>query len=109
MTPIAMWERILSKEGVEAFVLDLRCVSPLDHTAIIDVARSCGKVVAVDEDYLRGGLTGEIAAILIEDGVICNYRRVAVESTIPFAPDLEQAALPNVPRILAACRELTTS
>lgn len=100
---------MLSREGVEAFVLDLRSVAPLDHTAILDAARSCGKVVAVDEDYLRGGLTGEIAAILMEDGVMCQYRRVAVESTIPFSPGLEQAALPNVQRILAACHELTSS
>ena len=96
----------LSEDGVEAAVLDLRSVAPLDRSAIADIAGSCGRVVVVDEDYIRGGLTGEIAAILMEGGMACEYRRVAVESTIPFAPKLEQAALPNTQRIIDACREL---
>lgn len=101
--------QVLSEEGVEVTVLDLRSVAPLDRQAIIDAAKTCGRLVAVDEDYLRGGLTGEIAAVLMEEGVACEYRRVAVESTIPFAPGLEQRALPNTQRIIAACRDLIGS
>lgn len=96
----------LAEDDIEAAVLDLRSVAPLDHDAIVDVARRCERVVIVDEDYLRGGLTGEIAAILMQEGVSCEYRRVAVESTIPFAPNLEHNALPNTDRIIDACREL---
>lgn len=96
----------LGARDIDATVLDLRSVAPLDRDAIVDAAWSCGNVVAVDEDYLRGGLSGEIGAILAEEGVACGFRRVAVESTIPFAPALEQAALPNPERIVVACREL---
>jgi pyruvate dehydrogenase E1 component beta subunit len=96
----------LGEDGIEAAVLDLRSVAPLDRPAIVDIARGCGRVVVVDEDYLRGGLTGEIAALLAEAGVLVGYRRVAVETTIPFAPHLEREALPNPDRIVAVCREL---
>ncbi len=96
----------LAAEGVEATVLDLRSVAPLDREMIVEVAKRCGRVVAVDEDYLRGGLTGEIGAILLEEGVECSYDRVAVETTIPLAPNLEHDALPNSSRIVAASRSL---
>lgn len=96
----------LAADGIEATVLDLRSIAPLDHDTIVDVARRCERVVTVDEDYLRGGLTGEIAAILMQEGVSCGYRRVAVETTIPFAPKLEHNTLPNTDRIIRACREL---
>jgi pyruvate dehydrogenase E1 component beta subunit len=100
---------ILSDDGIDAAVLDLRTAAPLDRDAIVDVARTCGRVVVVDEDYLHGGLTGEIAAVLMETGASCSYRRVAVESTIPFAPGLEHDSLPNEQRIVAACRDLMVS
>ncbi len=96
----------LASSGIEASVLDLRCVSPLDGNAVIEQARKAGRVVVVDEDYVRGGLTGEIAALLLEAGVTTKYARVAVEGTIPFAPHLEYAALPNADRIAAAVKGL---
>jgi pyruvate/2-oxoglutarate/acetoin dehydrogenase E1 component len=96
----------LDREGVQASVLDLRTVSPLDRDAIVEQAAATGRVVVVDEDYRGGGLTGEVAALLLESGTSARYARVAVEQTIPFAPHLEYAALPNVERILAAVRGL---
>lgn len=97
---------LLAAEGVSALVLDLRTVAPLDTDAIVAAAGTCGRVVVVDEDYRRGGLTGEIAAVLLESGTTTKYARVAVEQTIPFAPHLEHAALPNADRIVAAVRSL---
>jgi hypothetical protein len=58
--------------------------------------------VIADEDYVRGGPMGEIAALLLESGTHPKSARVAVESAIPFAPYLEYAALPNAERIAAA-------
>ena len=97
---------VLTRDGVEATVVDLRSIAPLDTEAIVDAAAMCGAVVVVDEDYIRGGLSGEVAAVLAEAGINVGYRRVAVETTIPFAPHLEQSALPNAERIVGACREL---
>ncbi len=98
--------RILAAEGIEASVLDLRTVAPLDVDAVLGQADRTGRVVVVDEDYRRGGLSGEIAAIMLEAGSGAAYARVTVEGVIPFAPHLEYKALPNVERIVAAVRRL---
>jgi len=98
--------KVLADSGIDASVLDLRSVSPLDRDAILEQVGRTGRVVVVDEDYIRGGLSGEIAAVLLEGGQRATYARVAVETTIPFAPHLEHAALPNVERIVAAARSL---
>ncbi len=95
---------VLAGEGVEAAVVDLRSVAPLDRDAVVRAAMTTGRVVAVDEDYIRGGLTGEIAAVLAEGGVEATFSRVAVETTISYARHLERADLPNVHRSLAAVR-----
>jgi pyruvate/2-oxoglutarate/acetoin dehydrogenase E1 component len=97
---------VLSESGVEAGVIDLRSIAPLDRDAVVEQALKTGRVVVVDEDYIRGGLSGEIAAVVLEGGIAVKYARVAVESTIPFAPHLEYATLPNVGRIVAAARSL---
>jgi pyruvate dehydrogenase E1 component beta subunit len=96
----------LAASGIEASVLDLRSVYPLDTDAVLDQVRKAGRIVVVDEDYIRGGLTGEIAAVLLESGLTAKYARVAVEGTIPFAPHLEYAALPNTQRIVTAVKGL---
>ncbi len=97
---------VLAGEGVEAAVLDLRSVAPLDRSAVLDLARSTGRVLVVDEDYTRAGLSGEVAAILAEAGTGAGFARVTCEETIPYARPLEAAVLPNVPRILEAARAL---
>ncbi len=98
--------QVLGGSGIDASVLDLRSVSPLDRDAVVDQVRKTRRVVVVDEDYVRGGLSGEIAAVLLEADVAAAYARVAVEGTIPFAPHLEYAALPNVERIVTAAAGL---
>ncbi|EFK10864.1 putative TPP-dependent acetoin dehydrogenase complex, E1 component, beta subunit [delta proteobacterium NaphS2] len=97
---------VLSREGISASVLDLRSVAPLDcNTVAGDVART-GRLLVVDEDYRDFGLSGELAATLLEAGLTARYARVAVEGTIPFDPVRERAALPNIERITAAARNL---
>jgi pyruvate/2-oxoglutarate/acetoin dehydrogenase E1 component len=97
---------LLAADGIEASVLDLRSVYPLDREAVIEQANKAGRVVVVDEDYIRGGLTGEIAAVLMESGTSAKYARVAVEETLGFAPELEYAGLPNKERIVSAAKGL---
>jgi pyruvate/2-oxoglutarate/acetoin dehydrogenase E1 component len=95
----------LAARGVEAAVVDLRCAAPLDREAIVAAAAG-GRVLVVDEDYVRGGLSGEVAAVLAEAGTGAAFARVAVEDTLPYARHLEERALPNVDRILAAAEAL---
>jgi len=97
---------MLTDEGIECTVLDVRTVAPLDRVAIVEAAARTGAVVVIDEDYIRAGLTGEVAAMLAEEGVATKFARVAVESTIPFARHLERDVLPNAERIADAVRRL---
>lgn len=97
---------VLADEGIAASVLDLRTVAPLDTAAILEQARHTGRLVLVDEDYRGGGLSGEVAALLLEQRTGAAYARVTVERTIPFAPHLERDVLPNPERIAAAARRL---
>jgi pyruvate/2-oxoglutarate/acetoin dehydrogenase E1 component len=96
----------LAADGVQATVIDLRSVAPMDTEAVLETARRVGRVLVVDEDYLGFGLSGEIAARISEAGVGVRFARVATESTIPFARDLEDETLPNVKRILTAAKSL---
>jgi len=96
----------LQEKGISASVLDLRSVAPLDREAIVaDVGRT-GRLLVVDEDYRDFGLSGELAAILLEAGLPARYARVAVEATIPYARERERETLPNVERIVTAARGL---
>lgn len=97
---------VLAASGVSATVVDVRSVAPLDGEAIVREVAKTGRVVVVDEDYTRGGLSGEIAARVAEAGVTAEFARVTTETTIPYARHLEDRVLPSVDRIVAAVRAL---
>ena len=100
----------LEKEGIDAEVLDLRTLLPLDRDAILASVRKTNKLLVVHEDTRTGGIAGEIAAIVTEsafedlDGPI---RRVtSLDTPVPYAPPLEDHFLPSVAKVVAAAREL---
>ncbi|HZD03884.1 MAG TPA: transketolase C-terminal domain-containing protein [Longimicrobiales bacterium] len=96
----------LAERGLSAGVLDLRSVSPLDRESVRRVAARTGRLLVVDEDYEGFGLSGEVAATLLEADVPCRYGRVCTAETIPYARDLEDRVLPGTGRIVAAARRL---
>jgi acetoin:2,6-dichlorophenolindophenol oxidoreductase subunit beta len=96
----------LQKEGISAGVLDLRTISPLDRGSICDAVRHTGRLLVVDEDYEGFGLSGEIAAVCLEEGLAFQFGRVCTQTAIPYAQKLEYQALPNVERICAGVRAL---
>jgi len=96
----------LESEGVSAGVLDLRTVAPLDRAALCEVVSETGHLLVVDEDYENFGLSGEVVAILLEEGISVRYARVCTQTTIPYARCLEDQTLPNVERICAQAKEL---
>lgn len=97
----------LEEKGISAEVLDLRTVFPLDKRALLNSVTKTGRLLVVDEDYKAFGLSGELAAVLLEENVRMAYSRVCTEETIPYARDMEDRALPNVERIVAAALKLT--
>ncbi len=100
----------LQDEGISVEVLDLRSLVPLDREAILASVRKTGRLVVVDEDYLSYGLSGEVVATVTDqDPSIFTAPpvRVAVpDIPIPYAHDLEYAALPRPDRIEAAVRQV---
>jgi pyruvate dehydrogenase E1 component beta subunit len=97
---------LLGAEGISATVLDLKTIAPLDKVALCEVVSQTGRVLVVDEDYESFGLSGEVSAILQEEGVSFKYTRVCTQTTIPYARNLEDQTLPNVERICAKAKAL---
>lgn len=97
---------ILEKVGINASVLDLRTVAPLDKTAICETVARTGHLLVIDEDYESFGLSGELAAIVLEAGIPVKFARVCTRTTIPYARCLEDGTLPNVEQIRLAAISL---
>ncbi len=110
MLPTVDAAQQLAREGIEAEVIDLRTLLPLDRDAILASVKKTNKLLIVHEDTRTGGIAGEIAAIVCEsaftdlDGPIT--RVTALDTPVPYAPPLEERFLPNAEKVAAAAREL---
>jgi len=93
---------ILHEHGVSAGVIDLRTISPLDRDTVCEAVAKTKRLLVVDEDYQGFGLSGELAAIVLEAGLTPSYARVCTQCTIPYARHLEDQVLPNTQRIVQA-------
>ncbi|MDE2586198.1 MAG: alpha-ketoacid dehydrogenase subunit beta, partial [Betaproteobacteria bacterium] len=100
----------LAALGIDAEVVDLRVLRPLDTETIAASVRKTHRVVVVDEGWKSGSLAAEVVARLAED---CLYdldapplRLCSAEVPIPYARHLEEAALPQAAKIVAAVKEL---
>lgn len=97
---------ILEEKGIDTGVIDLRTVSPLDTEAICEAVSTTSRLLVVDEDYQAFGLSGELAAVVLEAGIKTHYGRVCTEKTIPYAQELEAQTLPNKERIVESAVKL---
>jgi pyruvate/2-oxoglutarate/acetoin dehydrogenase E1 component len=97
---------LLSAEGISAGVIDLRSIAPLDKNTIIEAVSKSGHLLVVDEDYETFGLSGELAAVVLEAGIPVKYGRVCTPTTIPYARNLEDETLPNMAQICKTARDL---
>jgi pyruvate dehydrogenase E1 component beta subunit len=100
----------LAKQNVEAEVLDLRVLRPLDVGAILESVRRTHRVLVVDEGWKTGSLAGEVVARIAE-GALYELdappaRVCSREVPMPYAKHLEDAALPSVERIVEAALAL---
>ena len=100
----------LAGEGVQAEVVDLRSLFPLDKDALVDAAKKTGYVVVVDEGARRFGVTGELASTIQEhafdwlDGPVT--RVAAADVPVPFSPALEMPTIPDAALVVEAVRGL---
>jgi pyruvate dehydrogenase E1 component beta subunit len=100
----------LSAQGIDAEVVDLRVLRPLDTETIVASARRCRRLVVIDEGWRTLSLASEIVTCVVEnayDDLDAPPARVCSEEVpIPYAKHLETAALPSPARIVAAVRGL---
>jgi 2-oxoisovalerate dehydrogenase E1 component beta subunit len=100
----------LKKDGIEASVLDLRTLVPLDHAALLAVARQCHRVLIIHEDSRTGGIGESLAATIQESAfeyLDAPIRIVgALDTPVPYSPPLEEFYLPSETQIERAARLL---
>ena len=100
----------LAADGVQASVLDLRSLAPLDKDALLGCARHCHRVLIVHEDTRTGGIGESLAAIIQEEAVESLDAPVrivgALDTPVPYSPPLEDFFLPSEAQIDRAARLL---
>ncbi len=100
----------LAGSGIDAEVVDLRVLRPLDTATLFVSVKKTRRAVVIDEGWKSGSLAAEVMARIAEEAFFeldAPLKRVcSAEVPIPYAKHMEEAALPQVPKIVAAVREL---
>jgi pyruvate dehydrogenase E1 component beta subunit len=100
----------LAKEGIEAEVIDLRSLRPLDTETIVESVKRTNRLVTVEEGWPFAGIGSELAALMMEqafDWLDAPVTRVhGADVPLPYAANLEHLALPNAEGIAAAARQV---
>jgi len=103
----------LAKDGISVEVVDPRTIRPLDIDTIINSVKKTNRVVIVEESHAFCGVGSEISAQIMErafDYLDAPVKRLSsADAPMPYAKNLEQLALPDVAKIVAAVREVTYS
>lgn len=100
----------LAKEGIEAEVIDLRTIRPLDYQTIVNSVKKTNRLVVIDESWPLAGVSAEIAYGIQKyafDYLDAPVTRVnAADTSLPYAPTLVEAWLPNAEKIVKAAKEV---
>lgn len=100
----------LAGEGIEAEVIDIRSLYPLDKALIGQSLEKTGRAIVITEETRRGGYGGEISAIISEeffDLLDAPVARIgSLDTPVPFAPNLEQVYMPNARDIILAAKKM---
>ena len=103
----------LAKEHIEAEVIDLRTLRPLDTDTVIASVKKTGRIVTVEEGWQQSGVAAEITARVVErafDWLDAPPMRVSGKDVpMPYAANLEKLALPSVAEVVAAVKAVTYS
>ncbi|MEZ4651609.1 MAG: thiamine pyrophosphate-dependent enzyme [Candidatus Eisenbacteria bacterium] len=103
-------ESLAEQDGVQASVLDLRTLAPLDKDTLLAMARHCGRMLIVHEDSRTGGIGESLAAVVQEEAfhfLDAPVRIVgALDTPVPYSPPLEEAFLASEEDVFQAARSL---
>ena len=101
----------LAKDGIEAEVIDLRTIRPMDSATIVESVKKTGRCVTVEEGWPQSGVGAEISARLMVDAF--DYldapvlRVTGKDVPMPYAANLEKLALPHVSEVIEAVKAVT--
>ena len=100
----------LAGEGIEAEVIDLRTIRPLDTVTLVESVKKTGRLVSVEEGWPFAGIGAELAAVAMEqafDWLDAPVARVtAADVPLPYAANLERLALPQVEDVVRAAKDV---
>ncbi len=101
---------VLAGEGIDAEVIDLRTLNPLDEATILQSVKKIGKVLILHEACRTSGFGGEISAMIAEkafDDLDSPIKRVTAPDTpVPYAPVLEHFFMPHEENVIQAVRQM---
>jgi pyruvate dehydrogenase E1 component beta subunit len=101
---------LLAKEGIDAEVIDLRTIRPLDTATIVASVQKTNRLVSVEEGWPFAGIGSELSAVIMEqafDYLDAPVARVAgVDVPMPYAANLEKLALPQAAQIADAAKQV---
>lgn len=112
MVPLALEAaRRLAEEGIDAEVIDLRSLIPLDTATVLGSLVRTSRLVVVEENPYQGGWGGTLVSVVADEGfglLDAPVRRVAGECVpLPFADALEERVTPTIGRVMTTVRDLT--
>ena len=102
--------KILAQENIDAEVLNLRTLKPIDKETIINSVKKTNKVVIIEEGWSQSGVASEVISIIVEN--VFDYldteplRFSGKDIPLPYAENLEKLALPSVDSIVKKCLEI---
>jgi len=103
---------VVATEGISAEVVDLRCLIPLDVSAVLASLARTSRLLVVEENPYQGGWGATVASVVADEGfelLDAPVRRVAGDNVpLPFADALEQQVIPTVDKVVTAVRRLVS-
>ncbi len=110
MIPVMQAAEELAKEGISAEVIDLRTIRPLDHETLVNSVKKTNRIIVIDECWPFAGVSSEVTyniqkyAFDYLDAPVLRLN--AADTSLPYAPTLVEAYLPNVVQIVKAAKEV---
>jgi len=103
--------KALESEGINAELIDLRTVRPIDYDTVIESVKKTNRLVVVEEAWPLASISSELSHIVQKrafDYLDAPVHRVtSMDTTLPYASTFVEAYLPSVERIVKACKEVT--
>jgi transketolase len=83
----------LAEEGIDAGVIDMHTLKPLDAEAVLQAARRTGRMITMEKHSINNGLGSAVAETILESGVSCKFKRLGIPNLFPVYGSPEKLAV----------------